>query len=71
MIGYLREIGERRRMLLARSIAEREALAAAAQPLTRAITLADRFAGYARSAATALAAVSLARKVARWASASR
>jgi hypothetical protein len=71
MIGYLREIGERRRMLLARAIAERAALAAAAQPLAQTLHATDRIARYARSALTVMTAVSLARRLARWASASR
>lgn len=71
MIGYLREIRQRRRMLVARSIAERAQLAAAARPLLGALALADRIAGYARAAAAALTAFALIRRVARWASASR
>lgn len=71
MIGYLREVERRRRTLVARSIAERAALGVAAQPLVAGLALVDRIAGYARSAAAALAAIALIRRVARWASASR
>jgi hypothetical protein len=71
MIRYLREIRARRAMLVARALAERSALAEAVQPLARAVTLADRAQHYARGAATVLTAVSVARGIARWASASR
>jgi hypothetical protein len=58
-------------MLLARAMAERAALSEALQPLARAASAADRLAGYARTAALAVTAVSVGRRIARWASASR
>ena len=71
MIGYLREIQVRRRMLVARANAERAALAVAVRPLARGVEIADRAATLARAALGTATAYAVVRRIARWASAAR